>query len=99
MKRLLKIGIWFFSILMVVCLGVGGYFWYVWSSNLPYVGEVKEYRPPVTTKAFSEGEEVIGRFWVEKRTVIPLDRIPDHLIKAFIAAEDSRFFEHEGVDF
>lgn len=99
MKRLLKIGFWFFSILMVVCLGVGGYFWYVWSSNLPYVGEVKEYRPPETTKVFSEKGEVIGRFWVEKRTVVPLDRIPDHLIKAFIAAEDSRFFEHEGVDF
>ncbi|MDZ7699411.1 MAG: transglycosylase domain-containing protein [Deltaproteobacteria bacterium] len=99
MKRLLKISIWFFSILLMVGLGVGAYFWYIWSSNLPYVGEVRDYQPPVITKVFSENGEVIGRFWVEKRVLISLDQIPEHLINAFVAAEDSRFFEHEGVDF
>ena len=44
------------------------------------------------------GGELIGRFWVEKRMVIPLDQVPPLLIKAFLAAEDSRFFEHRGVD-
>lgn len=74
------------------------YFWYVWSSNLPYIGSMKDYRPPIITEIYSDDGEVIGRLWEEKRIVVPLKGLPRHLIQAFIAAEDSRFFEHEGVD-
>ncbi|MGH7830594.1 MAG: penicillin-binding protein 1A, partial [Candidatus Binatia bacterium] len=30
--------------------------------------------------------------------IVPLDRIPPHVIEAFLAAEDARFFKHKGVD-
>lgn len=79
-------------------LGVGVYFWYIWSSNLPYIGVLKDYRPPVVTRVYSADGEVIGRFWEEKRVLVDLDACPDHLVEAFVAAEDARFFEHEGVD-
>jgi penicillin-binding protein 1A len=82
----------------VLAAGAGGALWYVWSGNLPYIGSLREYHPPVITEAYSEEGEVIGRFWEEKRVVVPLDRMPKHLIQAFIAAEDARFYEHEGVD-
>ena len=98
MKRILKYTFLFFAVLALVGLGTGAYFWYIWSSNLPFIGSVKEYRPPVITEIFSDDGEVIGRLWEERRTVIPLDQIPKQLILAFAAAEDSRFFEHEGVD-
>jgi penicillin-binding protein 1A len=52
----------------------------------------------VITEVYSDEGEVIGRFWEEKRIVVALDRLPKHLIQAFIAAEDARFYEHEGVD-
>ncbi len=97
-KLFLKI----FAVFFVVCLlAVGGtvaYFWNLWSSNLPYIGSLKEYRPPVVTEIYSADGEVIGRLWEERRIVKPLDQFPEHLIQAFIAAEDGRFFEHEGVD-
>jgi penicillin-binding protein 1A len=98
-KRFFKLTAWFLGVVILVCLGTGAYFLYVWSSNLPYIGSVKEYRPPVITEVFSRDGQVIGRFWDEKRIVVNLDQVPKHLIQAFVAAEDSRFFEHEGVDF
>ena len=35
---------------------------------------------------------------VENRTIIPLQRIPDHVVDAVISIEDERFWEHDGVD-
>ena len=43
--------------------------------------------------------EVMGRdFRVQNRLPVKIDQVPTHLIRALIAAEDSRFFEHHGVD-
>ncbi len=98
MKRVLKFTIYLFSAVVFLCVCIGVYFWYVWSSNLPYIGSMKEYRPPTVSEIYSDDGEVIGRFWDEKRIVVPLDELPEHLIQAFVAAEDSRFFEHEGLD-
>ncbi|HEN20526.1 MAG TPA: PBP1A family penicillin-binding protein [Desulfobacteraceae bacterium] len=98
MKVFFKATIWVFCILIFLSAGTGAYFWYVWSSNMPYIGSVKEYRPPIITEIYSDDNEVIGRFWEEKRTVVSLDQLPQHLIQAFISAEDGRFFEHQGVD-
>ena len=79
-------------------LGAGGVLWYIWSANLPYIGSLREYNPPIITEIYSEEGEVIGRLWEEKRIVMPLGHFPEHLLQAFIAAEDARFYEHEGVD-
>jgi penicillin-binding protein 1A len=98
MKTFFKVLMWGLFGVVFFSLCTGAYFWYVWSSNLPYIGSVKEYRPPIITEIFSDDGKVIGRLWEEKRTVISLDQMPKHLIQAFVAAEDSRFFEHEGVD-
>ncbi|MBN2032976.1 MAG: PBP1A family penicillin-binding protein [Deltaproteobacteria bacterium] len=86
-------------LVVLLVLGAGGALWYIWSSNLPYIGSVKEYTPPTITEIYSDEGEVIGKFWEEKRIVTPLDHFPKHLVNAFIAAEDARFYQHEGVDF
>lgn len=98
MKFFLKIFAVFFIVCLLIAGGTVAYFWNLWSSNLPYIGSLKEYRPPVITEIYSADGEVIGRLWEERRIVKPLDQFPEHLIQAFIAAEDGRFFEHEGVD-
>jgi penicillin-binding protein 1A len=97
-KRFVTIILWFFALTAFLGACTGAYFWYIWSSNMPYIGSVKEYRPPIVTEVFSDDGEMIGQFWAEKRFVVTLDQVPQHLINAFLAAEDSRFFEHRGVD-
>jgi len=97
-KTFLKISVWFFSIAILLGLGTAAIFWYLWSSNLPYIGSLQEYRPPIVTEILSEDGQVIGSFWDEKRFVVPIEELPPHLIHAFVAAEDARFYEHEGLD-
>jgi penicillin-binding protein 1A len=41
----------------------------------------------------------IDRMYVQNRRPISLDRIPFHLVQAFTATEDSRFFKHKGIDY
>ncbi len=42
--------------------------------------------------------QVIGRMFVENRSKVPIEEVPQKLIDALIAQEDQRFFEHDGVD-
>jgi penicillin-binding protein 1A len=98
-KRLLKFFMWTSLVLLLFGMILGAILWYLWSSNLPYIGSLEEYTPPIITEIYGDDGEVIGRFSEERRILVSLDQVPQHLIDAFVAAEDPRFFEHEGVDF
>ncbi|MBC8393126.1 MAG: transglycosylase domain-containing protein, partial [Deltaproteobacteria bacterium] len=76
---------------------VGVYFYL--SEDLPKINSLKDYRPPVITTVYSDDNRKIGEFFKERRVVIPLTKMPKMLTEAFIAAEDSRFFKHKGIDF
>ncbi len=76
---------------------LGIYFYF--SSDLPKISTLKEYRPPTITCVYSDDGRKIGEFYKERRIVIPLNEIPETLFQAFIATEDSRFYKHRGVDF
>ena len=41
----------------------------------------------------------IGRIFVQNRSIVPLSAVPQKLIDALCAGEDSRFFTHNGVDY
>jgi penicillin-binding protein 1A len=72
--------------------------WVYFARDLPSVPTVDEYRPPVVTELVSADGQIAGEFFSERRKVVPLSRIPAHLVQAFVAAEDKNFFEHAGVD-
>ena len=77
--------------------GIVSFFYF--THDLPSIETLKNYRPATITKFFSEDGEIIGEFFMEKREVVSLDRIPHHLVQAFIAGEDARFFQHKGLDY
>ena len=93
---LISFTILFFLITPFLCV-VGLYVHY--SYDLPRLTSVKDYAPKIVTKVFSENGEIIAEFFVEKRYLISMEEMPSTLINAFIAAEDARFFEHQGIDF
>lgn len=53
----------------------------------------------LTTTIETEDGEVIGELYHEKRTLISIDDIPEHVQQAFVSIEDMRFYKHSGVDF
>ena len=76
---------------------VGAYFFV--SSSLPRLDKLEDYTPPVVTSIYSSDGHLIAEFYRERRIVVPINKIPNKLIQAFVAAEDASFFEHEGIDF
>jgi penicillin-binding protein 1A len=67
--------------------------------NLPPISGLEEFEPNIVTYIYSDAEEVIGEFAIEKRVEIPYEKISETLIKAIIATEDPRFYNHRGIDF
>jgi penicillin-binding protein 1A len=79
-------------------LGAGLGIYAAFSADLPKIPDLKAYRPKTVSTFYAEDGTVIGLFYKEKRFPVPLDSVPPHVINAFLAAEDSRFFSHTGVD-
>lgn len=68
------------------------------SAGLPSPEEIKNYRPPVSTKIYDCRQRLIYEFFQQKRTPVSLHEIPQQLKDALIAVEDKRFYSHWGVD-
>jgi penicillin-binding protein 1A len=75
---------------------VGGYLYI--SQDLPRISSLKDYRPSIISTVFDENHRKIAEFFRERRVVVGLAEVPPQLVKAFVAAEDSRFYQHQGVD-
>jgi len=74
----------------------GAYLYY--SRDLPNFRAITGYKPKLITEVYSSDGTLIAEFAAERRKLIAYEDIPPHVRDAFIAVEDRRFFEHEGVD-
>ena len=70
-----------------------------WGIELPQVGELRQTRPDVISQVYSADGRVLGAFGVQKRQIVTYDQIPDTVKNTILAAEDSDFFQHAGIDF
>ncbi len=77
-------------------------FW-IWMASLartvPSVEKLAEYNPPVTSRVHAGDGTLIYEFADEHRVFIPYEAIPEHVIYAFVSAEDKSFFTHGGLDY
>jgi len=79
----------------VLCAALA--FWF-YSRELPGFRNITDYKPPLVTTVLARDGRVLGYFYKEKRFLVRLQDMPAHLPKAFLAAEDSGFYKHEGID-
>ncbi|MDW8845306.1 peptidoglycan glycosyltransferase/peptidoglycan DD-transpeptidase MrcA [Erwinia sp. MMLR14_017] len=92
----------YFLILAVCCilLGAGsiyGLYKYI-EPQLPDVATLKDVRLQTPMQVYSADNELIAQYGEKRRIPLKLPQIPPEMVKAFIATEDSRFYEHHGVD-
>ena len=87
-----------FTIFVLAAAGMGGTIWYL-LQDLPPLTGLREYQPSLVTRVYSADKQIIGQFFVERRILVPKENIPRHMVNAVVAIEDSRFFEHRGIDF
>ncbi|GBD93352.1 penicillin-binding protein 1A [bacterium BMS3Abin05] len=66
--------------------------------GLPSLTELEHYEPKLATKIYSANNVVIKELYTQKREIVPLKDIPDHMKKALIDTEDRRFWNHWGFD-
>ena len=71
----------------------------VLGNELPDISSMETYAPPATSQVFDKHGNLVARFYTERRTVVAIEQIPEHVKKAFIAAEDEDFYNHKGIDY
>ncbi len=88
-------------VLLAILAGVtgGAVFFAFVLRDLPEIYTLQDYRPKLITRVLGATDREIATFSRERRIVVPIEEIPDHVVHAFIAAEDSSFYEHEGLDY
>jgi penicillin-binding protein 1A len=67
--------------------------------NLPDVSALSDYRPILPLRVFSADGLLIGEFGEERRKLTRLKDMPQVMTNAVLAIEDTRFYEHGGVDY
>lgn len=87
--------------LLMGMAGVGtlvmGFFYY--SRDLPDYSKLSKYEPPVATRIYASDGRLMEEYAKEKRVFVPIEVIPQHVVDAFLSAEDKDFYSHFGIDF
>ena len=67
--------------------------------NLPDISDLADYRPKLPLRIYSSEGALLGEFGEERRNLTPIGEIPKVMKDAVLAIEDTRFFQHGGVDY
>jgi penicillin-binding protein 1A len=77
---------------------LGALVWALISARLPSLDVLTDYQPKLPLRVLAEDGTTLAEFGEERRSVVTLAQVPLHVRQAILAAEDSNFYEHSGVD-
>ncbi|MEM9050916.1 MAG: transglycosylase domain-containing protein [Bacteroidota bacterium] len=77
---------------------IGGLLYLAAKSDLPDTMALANPKTNLATQVLSSDAEILGRFYLENRTNAEFEELSPYLVKALIATEDERFYDHSGID-
>jgi 1A family penicillin-binding protein len=92
--------IFFYLFLTLFAILIGGSTGYIIFSlwDLPEVNILEQFKPSITSRVYSDNNKLLAEFFLQNRTPVAFTDVPEMLIKALIATEDTRFYSHRGLD-
>ena len=94
-RTVLAIGTDFLLLVVIVV----GYTLLTVLPNLPSFDIVTDYRPKIPLRIYTADGALLGEFGEEHRDFVPIKDIPPVLKDALLSIEDTRFYEHGGIDY
>ena len=85
--------------LIVIISGAAAGAYLALVKDVPRIEEIKGYMPAEGTRIYADDDTLVGEFKIEKGIYVPISKIPENIIRAVVAVEDSRFWQHKGIDF
>ena len=71
---------------------------YFYSLGLPNHNSLTRYEFPQVTRAYDGNGDFLAEYYKEYRMYTPINRVPQLVIEAFLAAEDKNFYTNPGID-
>ena len=92
------------TLLAVIVLGTAGCFWAISEGKIGYMPPIEDLQNPINryaTQVYSADGELMGTWSIsrENRVLVGYSELSPWLVKALVATEDARFYEHSGIDF
>ena len=78
-------------------LGIATGIIFAYAGDLPRISALDDYAPSTISRVYGARGEIVGEFAIERREVIPYERISPFLEQAILAAEDDGFYQHVGL--
>ncbi|HSJ25439.1 MAG TPA: PBP1A family penicillin-binding protein [Longimicrobiales bacterium] len=78
-------------------LGVGA--WQAVCRDCPSVAQIYVWEPKQSTRILDRDGQLLAELFEERRTPIDISTLPPHVPQAFVAIEDKRFYQHDGLDY
>ena len=88
----------FFIYIALICAGLLFVTYLAIYPKLPSMEDLRNYRPKLPLQIYTEDNILMGQFGDEKRIYLSMGNTPKMLVNAILAAEDTRFYEHGGID-
>src|ERR1019366_5202068 len=90
-----------FALLLLGAISIGALagLLFVYSSELPQIHALEDFRPDIVTELYADDGQVVGSFALQRRILLTYEQIPAVLKDAILTTEDQHFEQHWGVDF
>lgn len=73
-------------------------FYHRYADELPSLERFANYNPSLVTKIYDSKDRLIAEYFIERRILTPIAKIPQLLIDVTLAVEDASFYDHHGIN-